>query len=133
MSKFTIPSLAEIKAANKVSSKSEPSLFKASSRVSSAQPQPTASSSGTAAQSSGSCREPGHSAPTSAAAKKSGKIDKQVPSICLGNSILKSLLFIHIADSPCTMHTLCPWQTTLIWSLSMDFLVHAVGHNSITF
>lgn len=93
MSKFTIPSLAEIKAANKISSKSEPSLFKASSRTSSAQPHPSASSSGAAAQSTSHAApgEPGHSAPTSAAVRKSGKTDKQVPPISLGNSILKSL------------------------------------------
>ena len=92
MSKFTVPSLAEIKAANKISGKSEPSLFKASSRTSSAQPHLSASSSEAAAQSTSAPGKPGHSAPTSAAVRKSGKTDKQVPSICLGNSILKSLL-----------------------------------------
>ena len=94
MSKFTIPSLAEIKAANKISGKSEPSLFKASSRTSSAQPHPSASSSEAAAQLTSALGEPGpsHSAPTSAAVRKSGKTDKQIPSIYLGNSILKFLL-----------------------------------------
>ena len=42
---FLIPSLAEIKAANKICNKNEPSLFKASTKVSSNPPLSTAASS----------------------------------------------------------------------------------------
>ena len=92
-SKFTIPSLVEIKAANKISSKNEPSLFKASTGKVSTQPQVTASSSGAVAQSTSasmslSCNEGSrHSAPTSAApVRNPEKTGKKVPSTSMGNS-----------------------------------------------
>ena len=91
-SKFTIPSLVEIKAANKISSKNEPSLFKASTGKVSTQPQVTASSSVAVAQSTSasslSCNEGSrHSAPTSAApVRNPEKTGKKVPSISMGNS-----------------------------------------------
>ena len=103
MSKFNIPSLAEIKAASKISGKSEPSLFKASTRTSPNQPQLTLSSSG-AAQSAGassSYSEPGsHSASaTSAAVSKPEKTGKQVPYASLGNSSLDPLSRVTLSPS----------------------------------
>lgn len=94
MSKFTIPSLAEIKAANKISSKNEPSLFKASTRISSNQPQHTASSSGAPGIQPSASGGHGSAAKNDlssvATMRKSENISKQGPS--LGNSSLEFLV-----------------------------------------
>lgn len=89
MSKFTIPSLTEIRAANKISSKNEPSLFKASTRTPSNQPQPTASSSGAPGiqLSASGGHESKNDLSSLAAMRKSENVSKQRPS--LGKSSLE--------------------------------------------